>query len=280
MTEQRKMILQSANYLKGILPKGFKPSIALTTEAEFKIEKLFKVLKTVNCKDIPPGVIYNQTANNNKLVFAKSGKRDIILLSGRLHYFDGATMRQIGHIIYALKYLGIKTIISTEEVANLNPRFKCGELSLIYDHINLMGNNPLIGENDDEIGLRFPDMSNAYDSEIFQKAVNLFIDEKLKINESVYLGITGPESETEAEARFYREIGSDILGYSLIPENITAVHCNLKFLAVGLITRNLIADKMLEDTSSEFENIKEKNEHKKNALKLLSIILPKLISKI
>ncbi|MCX6165238.1 MAG: purine-nucleoside phosphorylase [Ignavibacteriae bacterium] len=202
---------------------------------------------------------------------------NFLILKGRLHFFDGVEMRDIAHYIYCLKYFGVEQILSVDEVGYLNPRFKCGELALIYDHINLMGDNPLIGENDSELGIRFPDMSNAYDAGLFEKASKVFLDNKIKLNESVYLGIIGPESETEAEARFYREIGSDVLGYSLISENITAVHAKIKFLAIGLISRELIADKMKTDTSTEKEKEKEKMKNFKKAEGLLNKILISLL---
>ena len=159
-------------------------------------------------------------------------------------------MRDLGHVIYTIKELGIKKIISVDEAGHLNPRFKCGELALIYDHINLMGGNPLIGENDDNLGFRFPDMSNPYDEVLFYKVRDLMNTESILPNESVYVGTMGPASETEAEARFYREIYGDVTGYSLVPENISAVHAEMKFTAIGLITRELVADRMVNDKST------------------------------
>jgi len=135
-------------------------------------------------------------------------------------------------------------------------------------------------ENDDELGLRFPDMSNAYDMGLFEIAYSIFQDNRMKMSESVYLGVIGPESETEAEARFYREIGADVVGYSLVPEDITAVHSKLKFLGIGLITRELIADKMLEDESTEAEKEKLRKKHLKKCETLLNKIIGSIIKKV
>ena len=263
MATQRKKIIDTVNLLKKQFPAGYKASLSLIIENNYKLSKTFKILKSINLN------------NNRKMLLAKCGDKNIIILKGRLHFFDGFSMRDISEIIYVLKYLGINKIISVDEAGQLNPRFNCGELALIFDHINFMGDNPLIGENDDELGVRFPDMSNAYSPELFLKAFNVFQNNKIKINESVLLGIIGPESETEAEARFYRYTGSDILSYSIVPENITAVHCGIKFLGIGLLSRELIADKMKDDTTSEkVKNaLQQKNLKKANEL-LNKIILP------
>lgn len=273
MTEQRKKILESVKYIKKNAPKKFSADTALIIESFQKISDGFKILSQIDYKKIPPKFENSSVDKSGSLQFAKIGNKSIIVLKGRFHFYDGVSMRDLGHVIYVLKHLGIKKIISIDEVAHLNPRFSCGELALIYDHINLMGDNPLIGENDDELGLRFPDMSNAYDVEQFEVAYSVFQDMRMKMNESVYLGTIGPETETEAEARFYREIGSDVVGYSLVPENIAAVHNNIKFLGIGLITRELIADKMLEDESTEAE----KEKAKKKCLRKCEIELNKII---
>jgi purine-nucleoside phosphorylase len=228
-------------------------------------------------RDAPATFDKDAFDNSLHLLLARAENLNFLIIKGRLHFFDGVEMRDIAHYIYCLKYLGVEKILSVDEVGFLNPRFKCGEIALIYDHINLMGDNPLIGENDNELGIRFPDMSNAYDSGMLLKASKVFLDNKIKLNESVYLGITGPESETEAEARFYREIGSDVLGYSLIPENITAVHAKIKFTAIGLITRELIADRMKSDTRTEKVREKERINNLKKAEGILNKILIALL---
>jgi purine-nucleoside phosphorylase len=280
MTEQKRRILESVNKISKEMPSGFIPKLALLTEENYVLPRGIKILKKIFYRNIPPQFESADTAKGSSLFFVRSGSKDLLILKGKHHYFDGYSMRDIGHVIYALHILGIRKILSVEEVAHLNPRFSCGELALIYDHINLMGDNPLIGENDESLGVRFPDMSNAYDRDLFSRIYKVFQDNNFKINESVYLGIIGPQTETEAEARFYREIGSDVLGYSLAPENIASVHCGMRFAAIGLITRELIADKMLEDkrTISELERNQAKN--RKIAQSGLNRILVNILDKI
>jgi len=276
MTEQRKKILESVKFLKEKYPQNFNPKTAIITESNFKLPSYIQVLKKFKLLEIPPHIgIDNGLVHN--LIFAKCKNKDIIVINGRYHFYDGVTMREIGHFIYTLKFLKISKIIAIDEVANLNPRFKQGELTLIYDQINLMGDNPLIGENDDELGVRFPDMSNAYDERLFEDAYKIFIDNKIKVNESVYLGLIGPETETEAEARMYREIGADVVGYSLVPENISSVHANMKFIGIGLITREIIADRMLEENYTEQEREKIKIQNYNKAKPKIDLILNKII---
>jgi purine-nucleoside phosphorylase len=279
MGEQLEKIIKSSDYIRSKFPKNFKPETAIIIEKDFEFINDFKIIGGIDFSKIPE---FKQQVEKNpgRIIFGKAGGKDVLIYNGRFHYYEGVSMRDIGHTIYVLKYLGIKKIISIDEVGHLNPRFKCGEVALIYDHINLMGDNPLIGKNENELGLRFPDMSNAYDKELFQKAYEVIQEKMYKTNDSVYLGIIGPESETDAEARFYRDIGADIVGYSVVPENITAVHCGIDFIAIGLITRELVADKMMEDERSEKQKNKEQKENLKKAEKKLGKILGEIIKKI
>ncbi|MBN1634055.1 MAG: purine-nucleoside phosphorylase [Ignavibacteria bacterium] len=277
MTEQKKKVIISKKYLDKFIPYNFKPETAIITNSNYKLPSYLKILKKINLNSIPPAIDIKDDIKRY-FIFAKFRTKSIIIINGRYHFYEGATMRELGHYIYLLKVIGIRKIISIDEVANLNPRFKPGEIALVYDQINLMGDNPLIGENDETLGIRFPDMSNAYSSDLFNKAYKIFQNLKIKINESVYLGLIGPESETEAEARFYREIGSDIAGYSLIPENISAVHSGIKFSGICMITRDIIADKIAEDNSSEKEKQFMKSKSFKKAKEKSDLILKNILS--
>ncbi len=274
MTEQRERIKQSVDYIKSMMPKGFSADTAIYTEENFNISDLKEIGK-IKASDIPPAF---EGGNNqtSKFIFGKLNGKNVIVVKGRFHFYDGYKMRDIGHVIYVLKSLGVKKLITVDEVGHLNPRFSTGEIALVYDHINLMGDNPLIGKNDDELGVRFPDMSNAYDKNLYAKVFKVLQDNKVRINEAIYVGTTGPESETDAEARFYREIGGDVVGYSTAAENITAVHCGLKHVALGLITRDLVADKMMEDSRNDAERTKDR----KKALSTSSALAGKLIKDI
>lgn len=277
MSEQRKKILRSAELIKKCFSGNFKPSTALITEDSFDILNGFSVKGEVEFDKVFP-VNENSPKPKGKVLFAKCGSKDIIVFKGRMHYYDGFHMREIGHTVYTLKNLGIKKILSVDEAAILNPRFNCGDLAIVYDHVNLTGDNPLIGKNDNELGIRFPDMSNAYDKDLYSVIYRIFQKKMMKINESVYLGISGPQTETEAESRFYRDIGADILGYSLVPENITSVHAGIKFAGIALLTRELIADKMTEDERSENQLIKDQSINRKKASGKLGKVIKEILA--
>jgi purine-nucleoside phosphorylase len=257
MTEQKKRIIESVNYLKDFVAVKNNIKTAVITYKNPYFLKSFRIIKRISFNKIPPVFQTDGFQNDGELLIAKSklSSETVFIMNGRFDYFNGYDMRDIVHPVYVFKMLGVKNLILIDETGFLNPRYELGNFSLIYDHINLMGNNPLIGENDNTLGPRFPDMSNAYDSKIFYIISRLFINKAIKFYSSVYLGITGPETETEAECRFYREIGADILGYSIVPENLAAVHCGLNCIAFGMLSRELVADR-LEETP---EDIKLKN---------------------
>ncbi len=272
MTLQKKKILESSEFLKSKNPFKSAPDIAIITYHNPSFLTKFKSVRSIKFQDIPHFNSKKSVEAGNDLIFASAGKRNLILLNGRYNFYNGCSMREAAHPVYVLKSLGVKTILLIDEVGFLNPRFRIGGVALIYDHINLMGDNPHIGENDSTLGDRFPDMSNAYDSGLYSKTENLLVEKQFRYYPSVYLGITGPETETEAECRFYRDIGPDILGYSLIPENLAAVHCGLKCIAFGMISRELVADRLKEISA------KEQAKHRLNAEKHFSAIIPDLIN--
>jgi purine-nucleoside phosphorylase len=253
MTEQKRKITESVNYIRSKSPFKKNVSLALVTYCDPAFLKEFVVHKKIKFSEIPPPFNGSDKENGNEFLFAslKNSKKDVYILNGRLNFFEGYSMRDAAHPVYVLKALGVKTLLMIDEVGYLNPRFETGGVSLIYDHINLMGDNPLIGENDNSLGTRFPDMSNSYDAAIYGKIEKILIDKKFKFYPSVYLGITGPETETEAECRFYREIGSDVLGYGIVPENLAAIHGGLKCAAFGMISRELVADRLTEITADQ-----------------------------
>ncbi len=275
MTEQKEQIKLSADFIKANSPFKENVNIAIVTYNNPSFLKDYKVIKKINYSDIPPA--FNaDTKSYGEFIFAstKNGKKKFYILNGHLNFFNGYKMREAAHPIYVLNELSVKNVIIIDEAGYLNPRFKVGGVSLIYDHINLMGDNPLIGENDNTLGTRFPDMSDPYNEKWFNTIASYLREKKFEFYPSVYLGVTGPETETEAECRFYREIGADILGYSLVPENIALVHSGMKCAAFAMLSRELVADR-LKEISEE-----EKNKNRLKAEKTFAPVLAELISKI
>jgi purine-nucleoside phosphorylase len=149
-----------------------------------------------------------------------------------------------------MKALGAETLIVSNATGGMNPLFAPGDIVAIVDHINLMGDNPLIGPNDDALGPRFPDMSEPYDRKLLELAGQVALDEKIRLQRGVFVAVTGPNLETRAEYRFLRQVGGDVVGMSLVPENIVAIHGGMKVLAFSVVTDSCLPD-ALEPTDVE-----------------------------
>ena len=174
--------------------------------------------------------------HNGQFVIGRIEDREILCMQGRFHLYEGHNPKVIAEVIQALKHIGIKELIVTNAAGSLNPDFHPGEIMLITDHINFSGCNPLLGANDDKIGPRFFDMSNAYDKDLQKKARNFAQKNNIKLNEGTYLMVLGPNFETAAEIRAFRILGADAVGMSTVPEVLAAVHCGIKILAISALT--------------------------------------------
>lgn len=170
------------------------------------------------------------------LHFGRLGGVTAAVLEGRLHYYEGHSMRQVVQPLRALAALGARSLVVTSAVGGLNPDLAKGDIVAVRDHINLMGDNPLIGPNDERLGPRFPDMSAPYDPDYRRRAAAIAAELGGRLEESVLVAVAGPNLETAAEYRFLREIGADVVGMSLVPENIAAVHAGLRVLGLSVVT--------------------------------------------
>ena len=174
--------------------------------------------------------------HNGQFVIGRIEDKEVLCMQGRFHLYEGHNPKVIAEVIQALKHIGIKELIVTNAAGSLNPDFHPGEIMLITDHINFSGCNPLLGANDDKIGPRFFDMSNAYDKDLRKKARNIAQKNNIKLNEGTYLMVLGPNFETAAEIRAFRILGADAVGMSTVPEVLAAVHCGIKILAISALT--------------------------------------------
>jgi purine-nucleoside phosphorylase len=163
-------------------------------------------------------------------------------MSGRAHYYEGYTMREVTFPVRVLRALGAHTLVVTNAAGGLNPLWRAGDLAVVVDHINLMGDNPLIGPNDDELGPRFPDMSEPYDRALVALAKETALEERIPLQEGVLAAVAGPNLETRAEYRFLRWAGADLVSMSLVPETIAAVHGGMRVLAFAVVTDVCLPD--------------------------------------
>jgi len=177
-----------------------------------------------------------------ELVFGTLSGKIVMAMAGRFHAYEGYSLQQVTYPIRVAKALGVRALIVSNAAGGLNPQFKAGDLMLITDHINMMGDNPLIGPNDDELGPRFPDMSEPYSKELATLADRIAIEQGVRLQHGVYLACPGPSLETRAEYRFMRTIGADAVGMSTVPEVIVAVHAGLKVLGFSAITDECLPD--------------------------------------
>lgn len=177
-----------------------------------------------------------------EIVLGYLAGKPVMALSGRFHYYEGYTMRQVTFPVRVARALGVETLIVSNAAGGMNPNFSAGDLMVICDHINLMGDNPLIGENDDRLGPRFPDMSEPYARELIALADQVALEQGVRLQHGVYIGVPGPCLETRAEYRFMRGSGADAVGMSTVPEVIVAVHAGLKTLGFSAITDECLPD--------------------------------------
>ena len=166
----------------------------------------------------------------------------VMAMEGRFHMYEGYALKQITLPVRVMKSLGAKLLVVSNACGGMNPNYREGDVMVIEDHITLMGDNPLIGINDDRLGPRFPDMSQPYDAELIQRALSVARREDIVAHQGVFVAVSGPNLETRAEYRFLRTIGADVVGMSTVPEVIVAAHCGLPVVGFSIVTDMCLPD--------------------------------------
>ena len=228
------MIEETVEYIKSKIG-NFKPQIGIILGSGLG-ELADEYCETaLNYSDIEGFEASTISGHKGRLVFANINGKNVVMMQGRYHFYEGHSIQKVVFPIKVMKKLGVETVILTNAAGGVNPAFNPSDLMIITDHINFMGVNPLIGENDDNMGLRFPDMSEVYTPEYVELVKKVGDSIGVDLQEGVYMALTGPSYETPAEVKMARVLGADAVGMSTVPEAIVAAWAGMKVIGISCI---------------------------------------------
>ena len=243
-------IQETAEFIKSKTSLNPKVAIVLGTGLGNLAEKI-EIESSLKYQDIPNFPVSTVSGHKGQLIFGHLNGKEVLAMQGRFHYYEGYSMEELTFPIRVMKAMGVKTLILSNASGGLNPDFEIGDIMIIDDHINLMPENPLRGKNIDELGPRFPDMSEVYNKNLIREAKKIARHNKLRYQTGVYAAVSGPTFETPAEYRYIRTIGADAVGMSTIPEAIIARHMDMNVFAISLITDLGVEGKIVEISHDE-----------------------------
>ena len=270
---ERKQILEAAAKIRETV--NMLPKIGLILGSglgDFVEEMEGKV--TLKYEDIPHVPVSTVQGHKGQFVFGKMNGNDVVSMQGRFHFYEGYSMKEVTFPVRVMKALGVETLIVTNAAGGVNESFSPGDFMLITDHINLSGENPLIGPNDETLGVRFPDLSNAYCKKLQEIAKEEAKKQQIALREGIYVFNTGPSYETPAEVKMIRKLGGDAVGMSTVPEVIVARHAEMNVLGISCIS-NMAAGILSEPLSHE-DVIETTNRAKERFSSLLKAIIGRL----
>jgi len=209
--------------------------------------------------------------HNGTLIFGKIGKKSVVAMQGRFHYYEGYSMQEVTFPIRVMKYLGIQNLIVSNASGGVNPNYKVGDLVIIYDHINMMPEHPLRGKNENKFGPRFVNMGEPYNRNLIEKAKQIAKQQNIEVKNGVYCGLQGPTFETLAEYKMVRTLGADCVGMSTVPEIIVARHMGLYCFGISIISDMGEEEQM--DKISHSEVLKAVKKAEPNARKLIKELI-------
>lgn len=273
MNNLKEKIRETLSVIKKKTTDEFSVGIILGTGLGGLVKEI-KIDHEIDYAELPHFPLSTVESHHGKLILGTIGHKKVVAMQGRFHYYEGYTMQQITYPVRVMKYLGVKHLLVSNACGGMNPIYKRGDLMLMVDHINLLGDNPLIGKNEDDLGPRFPDMSEPYNHHLISIAEEVALDNKIKVQKGVYVAVPGPNLETKAEYRFLRAIGADVVGMSTIPENIVANHMDIKVLGISIITDECFPD------SLKPVNVKEIIETAISAEPKMTLIMKEVIKRI
>jgi len=267
-----KIINETANFLKD--KTNFSPDVGIILGTGLGgLVNEIKIEHTISYEDIPNFPVSTVEGHLGRLIFGKLGGKSIVAMQGRFHFYEGYNMEKVTFPVRVMKYLGINHLIVSNASGGVNPDYEIGDLMVINDHINLIP-NPLIGNNINELGPRFPDMSEPYCPEMIKIVDAIANNNNIKIQKGVYVAVTGPTLETPAEYFYFRKIGGDTVGMSTVPEVVIARHMDIPCFAISVITDLGVPGKIKKVTHEDVQNVSEITEPK------LTLLIKNLISKI
>ena len=273
MEDLKTKVIESVEFINQ--KSKIKPKIAIILGTGLgRLAEDIEEKEIIPYSEIPNFPISTVQSHSGNLVLGKLGNKEVVAMQGRFHYYEGYNLKEVTFPVRVMKKLGADIIIISNAAGGMNRFFKRRDLMLITDHINLFGDNPLIGPNDEELGPRFPDMSEAYSQKLIELAKKIALKEKIRLQEGVYAGLTGPTLETPAEYRFLINIGADAVGMSTVPEVIVANHVGMKVLGISCIT-DLAIDGVIVKTSVE-EILKAASDAEPIMTKLIEKVIKKI----
>lgn len=246
----RKQIAKAVDYIKANTRIEPQAGVILGTGLGGLVKEI-DIEKELPYHNIPHFPVSTVESHEGKLILGYLADKQVMIMQGRFHYYEGYTMPQITFPVRVMGKLGIKTLLISNACGGMNPQYQKGDLMIMDDHINLLGGNPLIGQNLDEYGPRFPDMSEPYSKRLINMAEKIALENKIKIQKGVFVAVTGPSLETKAEYRFLRAAGADVVGMSTVPEDTVAVQMGMEVLGISVITDECFPDALKPVSISE-----------------------------
>ncbi len=247
-------IRQTADFLSG--QSGLTPAIGiiLGTGLGGLVEEI-EIEKSISYEDIPNFPVSTVEGHSGRLIFGKIGQVEVLAMQGRFHYYEGYSMQEVTLPVRVMKAMGIETLIVSNASGGLNPDFVVGDIMVITDQINMFGDNPLMGKNHNELGPRFPDMSEPYSKKLVAKALEIGKSNQIDLKQGVYVGTTGPTFETPAEYKMFRVLGGDAVGMSTVPEIIVARHMDMTTFGISIITDSGVPGQIVEVSHEEVQKV-------------------------
>jgi purine-nucleoside phosphorylase len=249
-----KQIKETADFLKQLTNTNTRTAIILGTGLGGLVKEI-SISKTIHYSDIPNFPVSTVDGHDGRLIFGNINGTEIMAMQGRFHYYEGYSMQEVTFPVRVMRAMGIDHLFVSNASGGLNPDFIIGDIMVITDHINMFGDNPLIGPNINKLGTRFPDMSEPYSKDLIQKAFEIAQKHDIKLRKGVYIGTSGPTFETPAEYKYFRIIGGDAVGMSTVPEVIAARHAGITCFGISIITDSGVPGQIVEVSHEEVQKV-------------------------